>query len=180
MNLTKVIENDSFRKEMNVAVLTNGYFYATDAHIAVKIKASDLFPIVEADNKVFDKEDLARIAKCVNSKVEFRKDYYTIKGRKFRYNGTIDPKTRIMYMSEYSVSSHCNEIKFVDIESVMGFENASAERVALNAKFLYNISLAFGSELILDLTHYNRAIKVTPLNKNIDAIGLIMPIMINK
>lgn len=190
MNLTKIISNDELRPALNLAVLRNGYIYATDAHVAIKINAHHAFSKVLTDNKVFDIDNLKVMAKA--SDIEFHEEYFVcISGRnsiyrRYRYAGVIDTETEKIKMDEFSCMYGATDCKYPDVDSVIPANNMEYEQndIAINPKFLNAFNGAFvdnyNNELKLNFTGENKAIIIYPLNNNtIEQIGLLMPIRKN-
>lgn len=193
MNLTKIVSKDELRPTMCCAVLLNGYFYATDAHTGIRIKA-DTVPYfkVNTDHKVFDLNALKILAK--GKEVLFEEDYFVItKGLiegKFYYSGTIDKESKRFEMDSYSISKHAGDMKYPELEKILqdsvNSDSVSLPIFGINYKLLNNIGDSFiydghARNLKFKFTGKERAILVNPSEEHsIDQVGIIMPVMLNK
>lgn len=191
MNLTKILCKDELRPAMMLAVLVDGYIYATNAHLGIRIKL-DTVPgyTVKTDGKVFDKNALTILAK--GKEVVFEQDYFVIKQGAFKgkhfYSGTID-SSRIT-MDYDSDTRHADDTKYPDLAAIIKeTENAKEHElseIGINYKFLSDISEVFvynGSEknVRLKFTGAHKAILVSPSsNTGVDQVGIIMPVMLRK
>lgn len=181
MNLTKTVSKDELRPALNCAVLLNGYFYATDAHVAVKIKAADVFT-VETDNKVFDLDNLKVIARAKD--IIFKDEHFLASGRKYGYAGTIDPKTRKMTMSEFSCTAYADDLTYPDIDAVIDLQSSvDLPEIGLNPTLLANLSKAFANNPLghvkLEFAGKMKAVRVYAAgNTDIEQYGIIMPVEI--
>lgn len=182
MNLTKIVSKDELRPALNCAVLMNGYFYATECHILIKIKAEDAFT-VETDNKVFDLDNLKVIARAKD--IIFKDKYFLVSGRKYMYAGTIDPETRKITTSEFSCTPHADKLEYPDVESVLNTgKPTELHEIGLNPVLLDRLCKGFVGNITgavrLELTGKSKAIKVTPTSTGIEQYGIIMPTTISE
>lgn len=183
MNLTKIVSTDELRPALRCAVLMNGYFYATEGHILIKIKAEDAFT-VETDYKVFDIENLKVIAR--SKELVFKEDFFYASGRKYRYAGTIDPETREMRMDEFSCNRAANELEYPDIEHVLKFgDPTELKEIGLNPVLLERLSKGFvgcmTGSFRLKFTGQTKSVIVIPGEETgIEQFGIIMPTIISE
>lgn len=183
MNLTKIVSTDNLRPTMCCAIIMNGYIYATNGYILIKVKISDFFPLSDQGNKVLDIELIKAISKAEESDVYFHEDHVKIKTRLYPYSGSIDPVTRKMTMSKYSISRNADGCSYPDIESVINKKGSPLElyRVGLDSELLSCLSRGFcgttNKRIVLNFKGENKdGIIVTPREGEGDQFGLIMPV----
>lgn len=184
MNLTKIVSTDELRPAMNVAVLQNGYIYATNAHILIKIKVSDFFK-VETDMKVLDLDLIKAISKAGKTgEVKFNEDCVQILNRNgtrfYPYSGTIETNGE-MNMSKFSVSWDAHGCKYPDVESVLNLTQRDClNKIGIDANLIGDLTRGFAktedSRVQLTFTDAKHYIKVEPRTNKGEQYGIIMPV----
>lgn len=184
MNLTKILCKDELHPAMMRAVITNGYIYATNAHIGIRIKLNTVPNFhVNTDNKVLNKFQLSIIAKA--KEVWFEDDYFKVKGNtvngKFFYDG--------YYKEGKLYCDDLNGFSWPDLESVIQGEIERKQHelpfIGINPDILKILSDSFiydghAKHLKLSFGQNNRAILVeASAVHHIEQIGIIMPVILN-
>lgn len=171
--LDRIAENDVFRPQFSCIYFKDGYAYATDAHILIKAKLTDVSTFQD------DQIDLLN-GKCIHRSVysrllEFERVQITSEGF----------KARILDIDSFITFGFTGVQKDVvsDIEKViLNAQNDKQEEITtfgINPVLLARLDKIFndnyGVQLIVKAA--NKPILVKWDGK--DAIGLIMPVMIN-
>jgi hypothetical protein len=173
--LHEICGGDDWRPEHSFIYFSNGFAYATDAHILIKARISDISTLKEDQIALLD-------GKCI---------HHSFYSKVIAYNKIeVIPdgiKVEIPESNGNITFAFSNKIHGVvdDIEKVL----ASAKRekqttvvgVGINPSLLFRLYNGFGlrgNGIELVIKAIDKAILVRPTDG--DSVGLIMPIMINR
>lgn len=161
--------DDDFRKSVHYISFANGYAYATDCHILVRARLTDI--------SNFDEQDLSLLdGKCIHG--NFFKEIANCKG-----NVTITADAIVVERNECKISYPLvTGIKFPNCESAMEGSEITEEKreFGIRARLLDILSDAMGAEFGIGMRQKsNYMFEVFPLGLSGDIKGVIMTIMVN-
>lgn len=167
--LWKACGDDEIRTGMHYISFANGYAYATDSHILVRARLTDI--------SNFDEQDLSLLdGKFIHGKLF--KEIINCKG-----NVTITADAIVVEKNECKISYPLmTGIKFPECEKVLvGSEVTELKKeFGIKARFLNTLSEVMGADYGIGMTwKSNYMFEVTPLGLSGDIKGVIMTIMVN-
>lgn len=185
--LHKACANNDFRPAMQYVCFKDGYAYATDAHIAVRARLSDICALSD--------EDIAKLNGYLihKSHYELLLKYSTIEIGE----GTItliDPEskartviqmTRIAGSSEEMEQSNGKAIYYPNVDAIIDKDRSEEplQQVGFNYPLLGRIIAAMGitpNRVGLRFTTSGHQMVVLGVEPGIDVRGIIMPILLNE
>jgi hypothetical protein len=176
MKLDKFCKHDDLRPVMNYIQCKAGYLYATDAHIAAKVKAESIFPgnVLEALPDEF----------YINAnewKALFNKPYVCL-GMENKMITSYQKKGLRSYAAYLDVNEFMDKVgKYPDIDfvltSLINSETLPVSQIGLNLKFAQRINEAFDTlNIRLEFKGEKKGILAIDPSLEREAIAIIMPV----
>ena len=185
--LHKACANDDLRPAMHYVCFKDGYAYATDAHIAVRARLSDICALSD--------EDIAKLNGHLihKSQYEMLLKYSTIEIGE----GTItliDPESKasttiqLVKLAESSEAAEVSEgkaIYFPNVDKIINddLSKEPLQQVGFSYSLLGRIIAAMGiqpNRVGLRFTTNGRQMVVLGVEPGIDVRGIIMPVLLNE
>jgi len=179
--LHKACANDEIRPAMQYVCFKNGYAYATDAHIAVRARLTDICALGE--------EEISKLNGHLIHKSQYEQllKYSTIEIG----DGTItliDPESKARTTIQLFKLAESGEevlegcIRYPNVDAIINQdgEHSAADRVKFNYNLLGRLVAAMGmngSRVGLRFTGKGRQLVVTGVEPGLDVRGIIMPIV---
>jgi len=179
--LHKACANDEIRPAMQYVCFKNGYAYATDAHIAVRARLTDICALGE--------EEISKLNGHLIHKSQYEQllKYSTIEIG----DGTItliDPESKARTTIQLFKLAESGEevlegcIRYPNVDAIINQdgEHSEADRVKFNYNLLGRLVAAMGmngSRVGLRFTGKGRQLVVTGVEPGLDVRGIIMPIV---
>lgn len=173
--LWKACASDSLRPVMEHVLFKDGYAYASDAHILVRV------PLEECTT--FGEEQLALLDDCLihNSLLKYIAGFDIVLIEK----GDDDVVCLKARAGENTVkielAKNGGELKYPDAEKVLQSKSdcTPIQRIGLAPKLIASFAEALGTDkLKFEFTSESSAVLVRPLDAIRQAVGVIMPIML--
>lgn len=183
-NLNLITAKVDFRPQFQYIQLLEGNFYATDAHILLKVPFYEVFP-----TPLFE-ELTAKFGAEMYFSGENWKDSKAAKGCIFKFLPEsdlieiFDNKKSLGFLQVIPANKFANIGKFPNCEQVIHKPDApkrQAQQIGINPDLLSRLYMA-NNKKYLRLSFYgeseNSAIKVDFLDS--DAVGILMPMLLDK
>ena len=156
---------DRFRTSMHYIMFSNGYAYATDSHILVRARLTDI--------SNFDEQDLL----LLDGKFIHADNFKKIVGSKGEVSITSD--AIVVKEAEYQVAYPLKakeSVNFPDCETVMNRKDdlSLQTKFGISAEYLFILSEVMGNYNVVMEWRTNQMLVVTPIGKNVDIKGVIM------
>lgn len=169
--------NDELRPAMNYVQFKNGYFYATDAHIAGKFRADAVFELEGMPNEFYIlAKDFKSMVSVNPLGFELKDGIISVLGKKSNF-----------LCPFLTADQFTNKVgRYPDVDSVLPSVDrltGSVTNFALNAKLVSRIAEGFGVESLLFMVRDNQpaGIYVTPISsEGVNMFALIMPLYFNE
>ena len=179
--LHKACANDEIRPAMQYVCFKNGYAYATDAHIAVRARLTDICALGEEEisklnGHLIHKSQYEQLLKY--SCIEIGDGTITL----------IDPESKARTTIQLFKLAESGEevlegcIRYPNVDAIINQdgEHSEADRVKFNYNLLGRLVAAMGmngSRVVLRFTGKGRQLVVTGVEPGLDVRGIIMPIV---
>jgi len=179
--LHKACANDEIRPAMQYVCFKNGYAYATDAHIAVRARLTDICALGEEEisklnGHLIHKSQYEQLLKY--SIIEIGDGTITL----------IDPESKARTTIQLFKLAESGEevlegcIRYPNVDAIINQdgEHSEADRVKFNYNLLGRLVAAMGmngSRVGLRFTGKGRQLVVTGVEPGLDVRGIIMPIV---
>lgn len=168
--------NDELRPAMNYVQFKNGYFYATDAHIAGKFRSDAVFELEGMPDEFYIlAKDFKSMCAVNPLGFELRDGVISVIGKKSNF-----------LCPFLNAEQFINNVgRFPDVDSVLPSVDRLTGTVtsfAFNAKLVSRIAEGFGVESLLFMVRDNQpaGIYVTPIqSESLNMFALIMPLYFN-
>lgn len=176
--LAECCNDDQFRPVLNFLCVRGEYIYATDARIAVRARLTDVCNLADneialLDGKLIPSKTFKELQKA--SAIEVTADGIVVKD---------DFKT-VTYavFSEGEASDY--GFKFPNVEAIISGNESKVlrvERIGISTARLSRLAKAIGADnthCALGFTGDNNAVIVRGSDKDVDVIGILMPVLID-
>lgn len=166
-------QNDELRPAMNSVYFQNGYVYATDAHMLVRAKITDISNFTDEEVALLEGKSIhAKLLKSVYSHnfVEVKADGFHASDEKQGWE--------IVYLfNDEKTAPTPPNFEVILSKS----EHAELDKIGLKANLLSKLTSAIGcgDNTRLDFTGRSSQIKVSEIGNVLDIKGIIMPMMID-
>lgn len=174
--LNLITDPKSYREHFKYIQLREGYFYATNGHILLKLPDSEVFPanlLAELDSEMYFEGSNWKDAK-VASMATYRKvgDSFELLDNKMKFLGYLKPIKKEDFENKLSKYPDCNNVLYKSV-----IQNEDTKEVALNPELLDTLYKANGKKhLKLGFYGQNKGIKVS--FQESEAEGLLMPMLL--
>ena len=184
--LHKACANDDFRPAMHYVCFKDGYAYATDAHIAVRARLSDISALSDDDiaklnGHLIHKSHYEMLLKY--SRIEIGDGTITLIDPESKVRTTIQ-LTKLATTDEDVAASKGLAIKYPNVDAIINSDRSEEplQQVGFNIVLLNKIAAAMGltSRIGLRFTTGGHQMVVLGVEPGIDVRGIIMPILMNE
>lgn len=172
--LWKACANDAVRPVMEYILLKDGYAYAADAHVLVRV------PLQECTT--FEDEQVALLDGCLihKSMLKYIVGFDIVLVEKGE-DGVVSLEARAGENTiTVKLGKNGDVLKYPDAEAVLKSkqERVPIQKIGLTPKFIASLTEALGADTLkFEFNDERSAVFARPVSETSNAIGIIMPIM---
>lgn len=172
--LWKACADDDARPVMEYILLKNGYAYASDAHVLVRV------PLDECTT--FDEDQRALLDGCLihKSMLKYIVGFDIVLVEKTE-DGAVYLEARTGENTvKVQLGKNGDVLKYPDAEEILkrSKDRTPIQKIGFNPKFIASLTAALGTNLLkFEFASENSAVLVRPVSGYSSAVGIIMPIM---
>lgn len=172
--LWKACANDSVRPVMEYILFKDGFAYASDAHVLVRV------PLEECTT--FEEEQRALLDDCLIHKsiLKYIVGFDIVLVEK-NDDGTVCLKVREGENTiTVELGKNGDDLKYPNAEEILkgSKDRTPIQKIGFNPKFIASLTAALGTDrLKFEFASERSAVLVRPISEKSNAVGVIMPIM---
>lgn len=173
--LWKACADDSFRPVLEHVLFKDGYAYASNSHILVRV------PLAECTT--FDDSTIELLDNCLIHKSMLK---YIVGFDVVLVEKTDDGAVSLKAKAETNtitvqLGENGESLKYPDVEGLLQSKNDRTPimQIGLDPKLVYSLTEALGTDLLkFEFSDERSAVFVTPTRRESQALGLVMPFML--